>query len=67
MLPVSPVRVGVSALGCWEKALWFLPFSTFLCSCSCISKSLVLGLVFMGFTEKLTFREDKTLHLEPYY
>lgn len=63
MLPASPWHIAVAALGCWEKALRFLPLSTFICNCSCISKSLMLGLVFMGFTEKLSFREDKTLHL----
>lgn len=55
------------ALGCREKALQELPLNTFVCNHSCINKSLVLGLVFMGFTEKFSFQEDKALHLQLCY
>lgn len=41
--------------------------SAFVCNYSCINKSLVLALVFMGFTEKLSFQEDKNLHLQLCY
>lgn len=66
-LPALPQQAAVAALGCWEKALQNLPLNTFVCNHSCSNKSLVLGLVFMGFTEKLGFQEDKTLHLQLCY
>lgn len=63
MPPALPQHVALAACGCWEKVLQFLPLNAFVCTCGCINISLMLGLVFMDFTEKLCFREDKTHNL----